>query len=83
LNAIVTMKATSPSTAPASTYPVPGWDSLKSAAMPMARASSAEPVNSTRNGALAWASAFIPRIAAIASAGSARSSPFITNVEKA
>ena len=37
------MKATSPSTAPASTYPVPGWDSLNSVAMPTPRASSAEP----------------------------------------
>jgi len=46
-------------------------------------ASAAEPRNTTRNAALLWASALMPRIAASAVAGSVRSRPRMVKVEKA
>ena len=45
--------------------------------------SSADPTNTSRNGALAGASAFIPRIAVIAATGPVRSRPRMTIVENA
>ncbi|GAB7067863.1 hypothetical protein JCM12141A_21520 [Mycolicibacterium hodleri] len=62
---------------------MPGWDNRHTAATPTPSARTAEPTNTARNGTLACASALIPRMAASASAGWARSSPVITKVEKA
>ena len=51
--------------------------------LPTTAAKQRRPQKKIRNGALACASALIPRIAVMASTGSVRSRPFMTKVEKA